>query len=125
MKEVIATDKAPAAIGAYSQAIKANGFIFVSGQLPIDPATSAFSGLDGKSQAVQSLKNIQAILEKAGSSMDRVVKTTIYLKNIDDFSAVNEEYSKFFTENPPARAAFAVADLPKGALIEIEAIALT
>ena len=120
----ITTDKAPAAIGPYSQAIEGNGFIFVSGQLPIDPATGNFPSDDITELTKQSMKNIKAILEEAGSGMDKIVKTTIYLKDLGDFSAVNEAYAEFFGTPAPARACFEVAKLPKDAKVEIEAIAL-
>ena len=123
MKNIIATEKAPGAIGPYSQGVKAGNFVFVSGQLPIDPATGAFAGPCIKCQTEQSLKNIQAILESQGLSMKNVVKTTVLLQNIGDFAAMNEVYATFFTEDCPARAAFEVAKLPKDALVEIEAIA--
>lgn len=123
MKEIIATSNAPAAIGPYSQATKVGGTLYISGQLPIDPATSAFAADDIAGQTEQSLKNIGAILTQAGYDYADVVKTTVLLANISDFGAMNEVYAKFFTENCPARAAFAVKDLPKGALVEIEAIA--
>ena len=123
MKQIFATDKAPAAIGPYSQAVRAGDLVFVSGQLPIDPATGAFAGDDIRSQTRQSLSNIRAILESGGLSMDQVVKTTVLLKNIGDFGAMNEEYAAFFTGDCPARAAFEVAAIPKGALVEIEAVA--
>lgn len=124
MKEIIDTKKAPGAIGPYSQACKANGFVFVSGQLPIDPETGAFAGNDIKSQTEQSLKNVRAILEEAGSSMDQVLKTTCLLSDIADFAPMNEVYATFFKKDCPARAAFAVKDLPKGALVEIEVVAV-
>ena len=124
MKEVIATTNAPAAIGPYSQAIKAGNTVYVSGQLPIDPATGAFAAEDIAGQTEQSLKNIGAILAEAGCGYANVVKTTVLLADIADFGAMNEVYAQFFTANPPARAAFAVKDLPKGALVEIEAIAV-
>ncbi len=117
------TDKAPAAIGPYSQAVQAGNLLFVSGQLPIDPATGAFAGEDIASQTRQSLTNVKNILEAAGYSCADVVKTTVLLANIQDFAAMNSVYSEFFEENCPARAAFAVKDIPKGALVEIEAIA--
>ena len=121
MKE-ISTEKAPAAIGPYSQAIEANGFVYASGQLPIDPATGEFpEGI--KAQTRQSLTNAKAILEAAGLSMKNVVKTTVLLADIADFGAMNEVYAEFFSEPFPARSAFAVKSVPKGALVEIECIA--
>ena len=123
MKKVLATNNAPAAIGPYSQAIHADKFVFVSGQLPIDPATGELAEACIKCQTKQSLKNIQAILESEGLSMKNVVKTTVLMQNIGDFAAMNEVYAEFFTEECPARAAYEVAKLPKGALVEIEAIA--
>ena len=125
MKEVIATASAPAAIGPYSQGIAATGKIaFVSGQLPIDPATGAFAAEDIQGQTEQSLKNIGAILAEAGYGYEDVVKTTVLLADIADFGPMNEVYAKFFKGDCPARAAFAVKDLPKGAKVEIEAIAV-
>lgn len=123
MKKVLATTKAPAAIGPYSQAIRADKFVFVSGQLPIDPATGEFAGDDIAAQTRQSLANIQNILASEGLTMANVVKTTVLLKNISDFGAMNEVYASFFESDCPARAAFEVAALPKAALVEIEAIA--
>ena len=123
MKKVLATTKAPAAIGPYSQAIRADKFVFVSGQLPIDPATGEFAGDDIAAQTRQSLTNIQNILASEGLTMANVVKTTVLLKNISDFGAMNEVYASFFESDCPARAAFEVAALPKAALVEIEAIA--
>nr|WP_288830033.1 RidA family protein [uncultured Clostridium sp.] len=123
MKKVLATEKAPAAIGPYSQGVRGGDYVFVSGQLPIDPATGTFAGEDIASQTRQSLTNIKAILESGGLSMNQVVKTTVLLKNINDFAAMNEVYATFFQGECPARAAFAVAALPKDALVEIEAIA--
>ncbi len=123
MKKAIATDKAPGAIGPYSQAVEAGGLVFVSGQLPLDPATGAFAGEDVRAQTRQSLANIAAILEAAGLAMDDVVKTTVLLADMNDFAPMNEVYAEFFTGVCPARAAFAVKDLPKGARVEIEAIA--
>ena len=122
-KKAIHTNNAPAAIGPYSQANEANGMIFVSGQLPIDPATGAFAGEDIAAQTRQSLTNIKSILAEVGAGMEDVVKTTVLLKNIADFTAMNEVYAEFFTGDCPARAAFEVAALPKNALVEIEAIA--
>ncbi|MGX8686069.1 MAG: RidA family protein [Spirochaetales bacterium] len=121
--KVVMTSDAPAAVGPYSQAVVAGGLIFVSGQLPIDPATGAFPSEDIKELTRQSMKNLSAILKKAGTSMDKVVKTTIYLKNLADFAAVNEVYASFFNGSYPARSCFEVAALPKGAKVEIEAIA--
>lgn len=123
MKKVLATTKAPAAIGPYSQAIRADKFVFVSGQLPIDPATGEFAGDDIAAQTRQSLTNIQNILASEGLTMANVVKITVLLKNISDFGAMNEVYASFFESDCPARAAFEVAALPKAALVEIEAIA--
>ena len=120
----ISTDKAPAAIGPYSQAIDTgHGLVFVSGQLPIDPATGAFPEGGIKEQTRQSLLNTQAILEAAGLSLANVVKTTVFLADMGDFAAMNEVYATFFSAPFPARCAFAVKTLPKGALVEIESIA--
>ena len=118
------TEKAPAAIGPYSQGIKAGSTVYVSGQLPIDPATGEFAGEDIAAQTRQSLTNIREILKAGGADMSHVVKTTVLLKNIADFAAMNEVYAEFFTEPYPARAAFQVAALPKGAGVEIEAVAV-
>jgi len=123
-KSVIKTDKAPAAVAAYSQAIKANGFIFVSGQLGLDPATGKLGGGNAAEQAMSALRNLSAILDAAGSGMDKVVKCTVLLDSIADYPDVNAVYSHFFPRDPPARAAYAVGKLPLGALVEIEAIAL-
>ena len=124
MAERIATEKAPAAIGPYSQAIKAGNTIYVSGQIPIDPAKGEFAGEDIAAQTRQSLTNIKNILAAAGADMSNVVKTTVLLADIADFAAMNEVYAEFFTEPYPARAAFQAAAIPKGALVEIEAIAV-
>ena len=123
MNQIIHTEKAPAAIGPYSQAVRAGNLLFVSGQLPIDPATGAFAGEDITSQTRQSLTNIKAILEAAGFCMGDVVKATVLLADMGDFSAMNAVYAEFFTGNCPARAAFAVKELPKAAKVEIEVIA--
>ncbi len=123
MKKVLATTSAPAAIGPYSQAIHAGDFVFVSGQLPIDPATGEFAGDDIAAQTRQSLTNIKNILESDGLTMANVIKTTVLLKNISDFGAMNEVYATFFEGDCPARAAYEVAALPKNGLVEIEAIA--
>ena len=121
----ISTTKAPAAIGPYSQAIKVGGLVFVSGQLPIDPATGAFAEGGIKELTRQSLTNMKAILEEAGTSMANVVKTTVFLADMNDFAAMNEVYAEFFAAPFPARSAVAVKTLPKGALVEIECIAQT
>ena len=122
--KAIQTDKAPAAIGPYSQAINSGaGLVFVSGQLPIDPATGAFHEGGVKEQTRQSLTNAKAILEAAGLGLDKVVKTTVFLADMADFAAMNEVYSQFFVAPYPARSAVAVKTLPKGALVEIECIA--
>ena len=120
----IHTSNAPAAIGPYSQAIQAGNTIYVSGQLPIDPATGAFAGDEIKAQTRQSLTNMKNILIEAGTDMSAVVKTTVLLANIADFAAMNEVYAEFFTAPYPARAAFQVACLPKNALVEIECVAV-
>lgn len=123
-KQVIATDKAPAALGPYSQAIKAGNTVYVSGQIGIVPGTKDFASPDVEGQTEQVLKNMGAILEAAGASYKHVVKTTILLADINDFAKVNAIYAKYFTEQPPARATFAVKDLPLGARVEIEATAV-
>ena len=123
MNQPIYTPNAPAAIGPYSQAVQAGNMLFVSGQIPIDPATGEFAGTDITTQTNQSLTNVKNILEAAGYSLNDVVKTTVLLADIADFAAMNAVYAEYFSENKPARAAFAVRDLPKGALVEIEAIA--
>lgn len=123
MVEIISTDKAPKAIGPYSQAIAANGFVFASGQIPIDPATGQVVEGPIADQTKRVLSNLQAILEQAGSSLDAVVKTTVYLKDMADFEEMNKAYATFFTETKPARVTIAVARLPKDVAIEIDAIA--
>ena len=125
MNQAVATKNAPAAIGPYSQGIKAGKTIYVSGQIPIDPATGEFAGQDIETQTRQSLTNIKNILKEAGADMSDVVKTTVLLKDIADFAAMNKVYAEFFTEPYPARAAFQVAAIPKGALVESEAVAVT
>lgn len=122
--KAVTTSAAPAAIGPYSQGVQAGCTVYVSGQLPIDPATGAFPGEDITAQTKQSLTNIQAILTEAGMSMADVVKTTVLLADIADFAAMNEVYATFFSAPYPARAAFQVAALPKGAKVEIEAVAV-
>ena len=123
MKQVIHTDSAPAAIGPYSQAIQIGDLLFVSGQVPIDPSTGAMVEGDVKAQAQQSLNNLKAILNAAGTNMGAVVKTTVFLADMNDFAAMNEVYAQFFQEPFPARSAVQVARLPKDAKVEIEAIA--
>lgn len=119
----ISTQNAPAAIGPYSQAIEVNGFVYASGQLPIDPATGAFPEGGVKEQTRQSILNVKAILEEAGLALSNVVKTTVYLADMGDFAAMNEVYSQFFAQPFPARSAIAVKALPKGALLEVEVVA--
>ena len=119
----ISTKKAPAAIGPYSQAIRVGNIVYTSGQIPLDPATGTFVEGGIKEQTRQALTNIKAILEEAGTSMDNVVKTTVFMASMDDFADMNAVYAEFFTEPYPARSAVAVKTLPKGALIEIEVIA--
>lgn len=117
------TNQAPAAIGPYSQAVEVNGFVFASGQLPVDPATGAFAEGGIKEQTRQSLTNVSRIMEEAGLDLSHVVKTTVFLSDMNDFAAMNEVYSSFFKEPYPARSAVAVKTLPKNALVEIECIA--
>lgn len=124
MKKIIQTKNAPAAIGPYSQAVEANGMLFVSGQVPVDPATGKVVEGGIKEQTKQALLNIGAILEKAGYDYHNVVKSTCFLSDMANFKAMNEVYAAFYKENPPARAAFAVKDLPLGVLVEIETIAI-
>ena len=123
MRDVVLTDKGPKPIGPYSQAIRANGFLYVSGQVALDPKTGEFVGTDIRQQTQRTLENVKGILEAAGSNMHHVVKTTVFLKDIGDFAAMNEVYATFFTLAPPARSTVEVARLPKGALVEIEVIA--
>ena len=125
MREIINTKKAPGAIGPYSQAVKANGFVFISGQLPINPETGAFPEGGVKEQTRQSLKNLQAILEADNLSFSNVVRTGVFLKDMEDFAAMNEVYGEFFTEKFPARVCVEVARLPKDALVEIEVTAVS
>lgn len=125
MKKIISTKNAPDAIGSYSQGIEAGGFVFTSGQLGLVPETGEFAGNDVKSQAVQAFENLREILKASDCTLDDVVKTTCFLKNMDDFVIVNEVYTRFLSgENYPARSAVEVAALPKGGLVEIEAIAM-
>jgi len=123
MKQTISTSAAPAAIGPYSQAIQTGNLVYTSGQLPIDPATGSFAEGGIKEQTWQSLNNVQAILHEAGLNMSNVIKTTVFMADMNDFTAMNEVYATFFTEPYPARSAVAVKTLPKGALVEIEVVA--
>jgi 2-iminobutanoate/2-iminopropanoate deaminase len=124
MRDVISTSEAPKAIGPYSQAIKANGFIFVSGQIAIDPVTNALATGDVALQTERVLKNLGGILSAAGSGLDKVVRATVFLKNMSDFAAMNEVYGNYFPSAPPARSTVEVARLPKEVLVEIDVIAL-
>ena len=124
-KEVVNTDRAPAAIGPYSQALKVGEMVFVSGQIPIDPATDDILQGDIKAQTRQVLTNLNAVLTAAGSSLEKTVKTTVYITNMDEFTQVNEVYSEFFKDQPPARACVEVSRLPKGVAVEIDAIAVS
>ena len=124
MKEIISTENAPGAIGPYSQAIKTGNMVFVSGQIPIDPATGNFVSDEVAAQTEQVLKNLSAVLEAAGSSLNDVVKTTVFLADMNDFAVMNEVYARFFSENKPARATVQAARLPRDARVEIEAIGL-
>lgn len=124
MKEIISTDKAPAAIGPYSQGVRAGGFLFLSGQIPLDPATMTVVPGCVSCQTEQALKNIKGALESQGLSLSDVVKTTVFIKDMNDFGTVNEVYAKYFTKEAPARSCVEVSRLPKDVLVEIEAIAL-
>jgi len=123
MKTIISTEKAPKAIGPYSQATEAHGLIYISGQLPVDPASGKMAPADTAAQTVASLRNIKSILEAAGLTTEDILKTTVYMTDLTRFGEMNEAYGVFFRNNPPARAAFEVKALPKGALVEIEAVA--
>ncbi|HXO93708.1 MAG TPA: RidA family protein [Candidatus Acidoferrum sp.] len=123
MKDIVLTDKGPKPIGPYSQAVKSNGFLFASGQVALDPRNNEFLGGDIRQQTERVLENIKAIVEAAGSNFHHVVKTTVFLKDMNDFAAMNEAYGKFFPAAPPARSTVQVARLPKDALVEIEVIA--
>jgi len=123
-REAIQTDKAPKAIGPYAQAIKANGFIYTAGQIPIDPKTGNFVEGGINEQTRQVLENLKAVLAAAGSSLDQVVKATVFLKNMTDFPAMNEVYGEYLGNAKPARSTVAVAELPRGALVEIDLVAL-
>jgi 2-iminobutanoate/2-iminopropanoate deaminase len=124
MREVIATEQAPQAIGPYSQAIRAQGLIFTSGQIAIDPATAQIIASNVSAQTDRVLKNLSAILQASGSSLEKVLRCTVFLKNMGDFAAMNEVYGRYFQQEPPARSTVEVARLPKDVLIEIDAIAL-
>jgi len=124
VKEIISTEHAPGAIGPYSQAVKTGNMVFVSGQIPIDPATGQFVSEDVAEQTEQVFKNLRAVLEAAGSSLDKVIKTTVFLADMNDFAAMNEVYGKFFTSDYPARATVQAARLPRDARVEIECIAI-
>ena len=124
MKQTVQTEQAPKAIGPYSQAIKANGFVFASGQIPIIPETGEFVAGGITEQTEQVIKNLSRVLEAAGSGLDRVVKTTVFLADMEEFVAMNEVYGKYFSDEPPARATVEASGLPRGARVEIEAIAL-
>jgi 2-iminobutanoate/2-iminopropanoate deaminase len=123
MKEVVLTARGPKPIGPYSQAIKSNGFVFVSGQIALDPLTGEFAGKDVRQQTERVLENLKVILEASGSSLKNVVKTTVFLKDMNDFPVMNEAYGKYFSANPPARSTVQAARLPKDALVEIDVIA--
>ena len=123
MKEIVLTDRGPKPIGPYSQGVRANGFLFISGQVSFDPATSEMTGTDAAQQTQRVMENLKAILDAAGSNFHHVVKTTVFLKDMNDFAAMNEVYGRYFTAAPPARSTVQVARLPKDALVEIEVIA--
>lgn len=123
-KEIVNTKDAPAAIGPYSQAIKAAGMVFISGQIPLDPAFGEIAGASIEAQTKRVMKNLEAVLKAAGSDLDKVIKTTIYLTDLSDFAVVNEIYGNYFNDSPPARATVEVSGLPKGVKVEIDAIAL-
>jgi 2-iminobutanoate/2-iminopropanoate deaminase len=125
MKEIIATERAPQAIGPYSQAVRAGNLIFASGQIPTDPATKEFVPGGIAEQTEQVLKNLKAVFEAAGVGLDQIVKTTVFLADMNDFTAMNEVYGKYFGQNPPARATVEAARLPRDAKVEIEAIAVS
>jgi 2-iminobutanoate/2-iminopropanoate deaminase len=122
MKEIVTTDRGPKPIGPYSQAVKANGFLFLSGQVALDPKTGEMTGNDIRQQTERVLENIKGILEAAGSNLHHVVKTTVFLKDMNEFPPMNEVYGRYFTSAPPARSTVQVARLPKDALVEIEVI---
>ena len=123
MKDIVLTEKGPKPIGPYSQAVKSNGFMFASGQVALDPRNNEFMGGDIRQQTERAMENIKAVVEAAGSNLHHIVKTTVFLKDMNDFAAMNEAYGKYFPTAPPARSTVQVARLPKDALIEIEVIA--
>jgi 2-iminobutanoate/2-iminopropanoate deaminase len=123
MRDVVLTDRGPKPIGPYSQAVRVNGFLFVSGQVALDPKTGEMSAGDVREQTERALENVKGIVEAAGSKMPHVIKTTVFLKNMTDFTAMNEVYARYFTAAPPARSTVEVARLPKDALVEIEVVA--
>ena len=124
MREVIVTDRGPKAIGPYSQAIRANGFVFVSGQIPLDPVTQQLVAGDVQAQTERVLENLKGIVEAAGSSLDRVVRATVFLADMNEFAAMNEVYGRYFRSQPPARSTVQVARLPRDVRVEIDVIAL-
>ncbi len=124
MKEVISTDRGPKAIGPYSQAIRANGFLFVSGQIALDPSTQQLAAAEISGQTEQVMQNLRGILEAAGSSLDRVVRTTVFLADMNEFAAMNEIYGRYFSSQPPARSTVQAVRLPRDVRVEIDAIAL-
>jgi 2-iminobutanoate/2-iminopropanoate deaminase len=123
MKDIVLTDRGPKPIGPYSQAVKSNGFVFVSGQVALDPKTNEFVGSDVRQQTERVLENLKAILEASGVALNHVVKTTVFLKDMNDFTAMNEVYARYFIAAPPARSTVQAARLPKDALVEIDLIA--
>jgi 2-iminobutanoate/2-iminopropanoate deaminase len=124
MKEIISTDKGPKAIGPYSQAVRANGFVFLSGQIPLDPATGELVAGDVAAQTERVLENLKAIVEAAGSSLHRAVKVSVFLKDMNEFAAMNAVYARYFPDNPPARATVEVSRLPRDVRVEIDIVAL-
>jgi 2-iminobutanoate/2-iminopropanoate deaminase len=124
LKQVISTEKGPKAIGPYSQAIKANGFVYTAGQIPFDPSTGQLIQGDVAQQAARVLENLKAIVEAAGSSLEKAVKATVYLKDMNDFTAMNEVYGRYFTQNPPARSTVEVSRLPRDVRVEIDLVVI-
>jgi 2-iminobutanoate/2-iminopropanoate deaminase len=124
MKDIVTTDRGPKPIGPYSQAVKANGFLYLSGQVALDPKTNEITGADIRQQTERVLENIKGIVEAAGSNLHHIIKTTVFLKDMNEFPQMNEVYARYFTAAPPARSTVQVARLPKDALVEIEVIAV-